>query len=253
MKWTMISAFLIGLAKINSAVADGSDTPELIKRMVENGVELQQTFEVNDVITGYALVEGGEGAILFSIKGTNIVVNGDLLDANGKSLNLELKKEYLKVPEPDFTAALEKIKNETRYFESPKKTKKENSVWVIHDPNCGYCKRAWKFFHVNRWNDFNVNWIPVAALGVTSLEHSALLVGSKDPGTLMNDLANGLRPSKAEIENTKKHHDTVRLNTQTAMKAVNARGTPVIIIQKGDQVSVEYGFNPARIEDILSE
>ena len=44
--------------------ASEKDTPTLIKRLVEGGVELQQVFEINEHLTGYSLIEGTNGMVL---------------------------------------------------------------------------------------------------------------------------------------------------------------------------------------------
>ena len=234
--------------------ASEKDTPTLIKRLVEGGVELQQVFEINEHLTGYSLIEGTNGMVLISVTGTDLVMNGDLLDANGNNMTEVFKTEYLEIPEPDYTAALEILKNDTKYFESPvKSSKKKNSIWVLHDPSCGYCKKAWKYLHVNRWNDYTVNWVPVAALGQTSLEYSAFLLNADSPGKEMTDMINGMKPSEKMIAKAQPFHDQVRRNTSVGMKAFNAKGTPAIIVQNEKGVKVLYGFNEAELKKVMRD
>lgn len=230
------------------------DIPTLIKKLVEGGVELQKVFEINDKLTGYSMLEGTSGMILIGVNGTDLIMNGDLLDSEGKDITKVFREEYLVIPEPDYVAALEKLEKETVYFESPvKSSKKKNSIWVLHDPNCGYCKKAWNYLHVNRWNDYTVNWVPVAALGQSSLEHSALLLNSNSPGADMGDMMKGMRPSKKQIVDAQPHYDQVRINTSIGMDLFNAKGTPVIIVKKDEEVKVIYGFNEAKLKEIMRE
>ncbi len=236
------------------SIAEEDKTPTLVKRLVEKGIELQNTFELTEGVTGYALLDGTEGMVLYSLDGTDLIFNGDIIDKDGKNISDIMKDEYLIIPEPDYTKALADLKEGAKYFESPVKAgKQKNNIFVLHDPNCGYCKKAWSYLHTNRWNNFNINWVPVAALGQSSLENSALLIGHKDPAKLMNNLEKGYKPSRADIEKAKKYHDQVRINTSKGFKAFNAAGTPTIIIEIDGKVQVMRGFIPDRLEKILAQ
>ncbi len=248
----ILTALLFTLVVGQSYAED--NTPTMIKRMIENGIELQNIFELTKGITGYALLNGNEGMVLYSFDGTDLVFNGDIINKDGVNISSAMKKEYLKIPEPDYLAALEMLKKDTKYFESPLKPRNsKKNIYVLHDPNCGYCRKAWSYLHTNRWNEFNVNWVPVAALGEASLKHSALLLGNKNPAALMKKLNLGYKPSNLEVSKVERLYDQVRLNTQKTFKAFGVQGTPAIIIEIDGKVQVLKGFRQSELEDILAQ
>lgn len=60
-------------------------------------------------------------------------------------------------------------------------------VYVIFDPNCGYCQLLYKSLHTFMVpNDLQLRWIPVAIVDATSLGKAAAIMQAKDPKTALD-------------------------------------------------------------------
>lgn len=220
--------------------------PPLIEKLQAEGAKLHESFPVSEHLNGFAMTIGSDPVIVYATKDGKLLFNGALMDNNSKDLTSGFEKKYL--PKPDFSDALSKLESSSGFSTHDKDATK--TLYVLHDPNCPYCKKAFNQIQLaNSRPGIKVKWIPVAALGQSSAEKSAAMLASDNPVQLQRDFDNGYLPPKNE---SIKHMQSVIDNTKL-LKLIGATGTPAFVLAdtvKGETLDVIYGYHPAKIERI---
>lgn len=223
--------------------------PPLLEKLQAEGAKLHNSFYVSEHLNGFAMTIGSDQVIVYATKDGKLLFNGALMDNNSKDLTSDFEKKYL--PKPDFSDSLGKLENSSGFTTHDEQATK--TLYVLHDPNCPYCKKAFNQIQLaSSRPGIKVKWIPVAALGKSSAEKSAAMLASDNPVQLQRDFDNGYLPSKSELNEGAKHIQSVIDNTKL-LKLIGATGTPAFVLAdtaKGETLDVIYGYHPAKIERI---
>ena len=221
--------------------------PPLLEKLQAEGAKLHNSFSVSEHLNGFAMTIGSDQVIVYATKDGKLLFNGALMDNNSKDLTSGFEKKYL--PKPDLSDALGKLESSSGFSTHDEQATK--TLYVLHDPNCPYCKKAFNQIQLaSSKPGIKVKWIPVAALGKSSAEKSAAMLASDDPVQLQIDFDNGYLPSQSELKEGTKHMQSVIDNTKL-LKLIGATGTPAFVLAdtaKGETLDVIYGYHPAKIE-----
>lgn len=244
---------LIGLSMLLfSAAAFASEknivTPELIQNLLDDGAELHKKFQITDNLNGFAMTMGADQRVIYATADGQYMFSGALLNNSSKNMTKEYEKKYL--PKPDYTSAVPALETSAGFLTHDKDA--DRTMYVLHDANCPYCKRAFdQIMSKDHKPGVKVKWIPVAALGQNSLQKGAALLSSIDPVLMQRDFDKGRELNKLEIGGAKKYNQKVSDNTKL-LGLIGASGTPAMVVVNKDKEieSIIYGFRPAQIEKV---
>jgi thiol:disulfide interchange protein DsbG len=225
-----------------SNIAGESDVikvPQLLENMVKEGAIISESWSVDDTLNGFALTVGTDRLIVFGTADGRYVINGSVLDQNANDLTRKFAEKYMPKPQMDSFVSLIR---DSKHIQS-KEPVDGREIFVFHDPNCGYCRRAHSTILENlQIAKTGINWIPVAALGQDSLEKSSVLLKSQNPTKLQQDFNRGYTPSATEVQDAAANQQAVIDNTRL-MKQIGVAGTPAFVVfQDGKIVELIKGF-----------
>lgn len=223
-------------------------TPPMLIQLESEGGIIHNKFKVSDHINGFALTVGMDQLIVYATSDGKHVMNGALLNEKAEDLTPGFAEKY--IPEADLGNVVEKLANSS-YFESHD-VKSKNQLYVFHDPNCGYCKKAWEtIMPYEHKKGTAVRWIPVGALGKDSVEKSAALLNADDPEKLQVDFSRGYRLSDKQIKETSSKTQDV-INNSKLMSFLRLSGTPsMVYVENNKVVKIIKGFKRSEILEIL--
>lgn len=223
-------------------------TPELIQNLLDDGAELHEKFKITDNLNGFAMTMGADQRVIYATADGQYMFSGALLNNSSKNMTKEYEDKYL--PKPDYTSVIPAFETAAGFVTHDKKA--ERTLYVLHDANCGFCKRAFdQIMSKDHKPGVKVKWIPVAALGQNSQHKGAALLSSIDPVRMQRDFDKGRELNKLEIAGLKKYSQKVSDNTKL-LGLIGASGTPAMMVVNKDKEfeGTIYGFRPAQIEKV---
>lgn len=215
------------------------EIPPMLQALEEEGGKIHSRWAVNENLNGFAITIGMDQLVVYATADGKYVLNGSLLDSSANDLTPDYAKKYL--PEPSFDGIVEKL-SESKFISTHDK-KSNRQIYVIHDANCPYCKKAHETIMEQEFTaKAGVRWVPVAALGQDSLEMGAVLLNSKNPMKLQDDFNKGYHPTEKEINSSKDNYQDVMNNTKL-MKFLRIQGTPAfVVVEDGKVQKIIGGF-----------
>lgn len=212
-----------------------ADYPKAIQTVVAKGMKVEKSFPVVSGMTGWLISLNGKYTIVYTSKDNKTLISGALYDEQGNDLTAEYKKKY--IPAPDYSAAYKELKDSSYIVEGKKKNPK-NTIYLIFDPNCPYCHKAWQALQVYEEAGLQVRWIPVAYLSPSSISKAIKMLDAKDrTAAFRNGMQNFAQNRRAPADVLAKDRpETARLikkNSQLMAKfGLNA--TPAFIWKQAD-------------------
>ncbi|HKK06385.1 MAG TPA: thiol:disulfide interchange protein DsbG [Gammaproteobacteria bacterium] len=170
-------ALLAGTALLASA-SSAADYPRAIQALINgSGVKVEKRFPAASGLTGWVVKHQGGYALVFTTADGNTLINGTVVDAQGRNLTAEYINKY--VPKPDYKAAFKKLENTTYVTEGTQHDPK-SVLYVFTDANCPYCHAAWKALRPYQEKGLQVRWVPVAVLRPSSVDKAVAILAAKD-------------------------------------------------------------------------
>jgi thiol:disulfide interchange protein DsbG len=241
---------IVVAATANVAMAEDSkiELPEMLSKLEREGGTIHARFKVSEHLNGFAITVGMDQLIVYATVDGKHIINGSLLNEDAVDLTPEFAEEY--IPELDLSHTLPQIEK-SAYFETHDKNA-NRQLYVLHDANCGYCKRAWKtIMQYEHQKGTAVRWIPVGALGKDSMEKAAALIHSDAPVKLQNDFDRGYTLSEKDKTESSDMGQKAVINTQL-LKFLRITGTPgMILVEDGKVLKIIKGFRRGEVLDIL--
>lgn len=208
-------------------VSSGEQYPAPIESIIDQGVEIIDTFKAPNGMIGYAGMMRGEPLAIYVTQDKQHAIVGTLLDANGENLTVEKMDKLVAGP-----------KNKKAWAEL------ENSAWIADgsddadviiytftDTNCPYCH---KFREAAKpWIDtgkVQLRHILVAILRKSSMDKGATILGSDDPEAMMQ-----------------KHHEVFGKGGVTVDDAAVEKGKVRIQLNTNMMQRLGYGATPTSI------
>lgn len=200
------------------------EVPTMLSYIEGSGGEILAKFKVNDHLNGFAVTINNDRLIVYATADGQYVFNGSLLDSKAEDLTQKMAKKFL--PKVDTVSQVARME-ESSYLVTHKKGA-NRKMYVLHDPNCPYCKVAHETVMSNPQAKVEVRWIPVGALGKNSAEKAAMLL-SNNSMQLQDDYNKGYQLTSSEAAKAEDKMQEVINNTRL-MKFLGISGTPAFII-----------------------
>jgi len=224
--------------------------PKAIQAAVDGGVKVLRSFPAASSLTGWVLSENGHTSLVFTTPDRKTLIAGQLIDENSQDLTARYAEQYL--PKPDHAALLKDLVRAPHVVEGAAKNPK-SVLYVFFDPNCPYCHYTWMALQAYEKVGLQVQWVPVAVLGPTSMPKALAIMAATDKTAAFRKMeeSGGMgKPAPAGF-GAGTHPEltaAVRKNGEL-MEKFGIGGTPGIVWQeKGGKVRMISGM--PRLSDI---
>ena len=237
-----------GVASVEKAKqATGYDLknlPEVLQNAkTTSGLQIQKTFVAQGGLQGWVVKQAADAkeAVVYTTQDGKLLIAGMLLSAQGENLTSKYAEEH--VTKPDYSNAYAAFQKEAAgVLVGDPKAKAE--ILVLFDPNCGYCKVLHRLLAPSiDAGDLRVRYVPVGILGPTSVDKSAALLESAEPGAYITQAVAGT--AVAPKVKSKLAEDKVLANN-ALMQKYGFSGTPAVLYSlkgaKGEAVQVSTGL-----------
>lgn len=225
--------------------------PKPIESIIEQGVEIIDTFDAPAGMMGYAGMMRGEPLAIYVTQDKEHAIVGTLIDAEGVNLTVKVMDELVEGPRAE--RAWKELENSAWVADGPEDA--ERVIYTFTDPNCPYCHKFREA--AEPWiksGKVQFRHILVAILRQSSMDKAATILGSDDSEALMqqhNDSFNqgGIAVDDALLE---KGQVRVQLNTNL-MQRLGFGATPTSFYKdsNGKVQSVQGMPGEDMLEDIM--
>jgi protein-disulfide isomerase len=242
-------AILLSITSSGCLAEEGSIvTPEMLSKLEKEGGVIHEKFKISEHLNGFAVTIGTDQLIVYGTADGKHVMNGSLLDKDANDLTPDFAGDY--IPKPDYTAVLKELED-SHYF-TTHDIKANRQLYVFHDANCGYCKRAWgALMPYKHLKGVEVRWIPVGTRGKDSMIKASALLSSSEPVKLQDDFDNNYRLSEKEVSSASDKGQAAVDNTRL-FKFLRLDGTPsFVLVENGKFIKIVKGFRRGEILEIL--
>lgn len=201
----------------------------------KDGLNVVKRFPSAGGLEGVVLETGGPQHLIAYLTPDGHVVIGSLFDRDGKNLTVEHGEAH--VPAPDYANLWEEAESSAWVAEAAGTDVPAAVVYVFLDPNCAYCKLAWKALQPYRAAGLEIRWMPVAFLAEDSMAKSAQLFAARTPEEVEAHLKGFLAEGAGVVTTTVDPalQEKVEANN-TLMRERGFQGTPVVIYRDADGV-----------------
>ena len=207
------------------------------------GLQIKKTFPAQSGLQGWLVKQSNESreAVIYTTADGDLLIAGMLMTVQGENLTSKYSEEH--IPKPDYSEAFKAFQKDSEYVTlGDKKAKAE--VFVLFDPNCGYCKVIHRLLAPSiDAGELKVHYVPVGILGPTSVDKSAALLESSDPAGYIAKAVSGT--ASADKAKNKATEAKVQANNEL-MRKYGFTGTPAVLYSvkgpKGETVQVSMGL-----------
>jgi thiol:disulfide interchange protein DsbG len=161
-----------------------ANIPPALVAATRTGVVIEKTFPAESGLTGYVLNRNGSYSIVFATPDNKTVINGILIDAQGRNRAPEYEDKH--IPKPDYDALWPVLEKAPVVVTGATGAAVKSVAYAFLDPNCIFCHLAWKAFQPYEKVGLQVRWIPVAFLGPTSASKMAAILQSANAGAALD-------------------------------------------------------------------
>lgn len=198
--------------------------PEPIQHLQNQGLDIVRQFPVGASLLGWVVSFEGRDLVVYTTADGEFLLNGVLLDAQGKDLTQKHQNTWL--PKPDW----DDLQN-SHYITETSQQEQGNSktLYMFFDPNCPFCHLAWLALQPYRQQGLEVRWIPVAYIKPDSRNRAAALLSAsshRQPLLLERNMKEFGQPLP-ELDKTPNDLEREQLQANMdLMQALGINGTP---------------------------
>lgn len=241
----LIAVVVLALA---SATAWGARRfPQQIELAVRGGDKVVRSFPAVSGLTGWVLSRGGHYEIFYTTPDGKTLIDGELIDAQGKDLSEEYDRRY--IPHPGRRKLFAQL-GHTPFVAEGRRRAPVSVLYALFDPNCPYCHLAWKALQPYEKAGLQVRWVPVAYIKPSSVGKAAAILEAKDPLAAFrkNELGYDMRTHDGGIAPFAKPSAAARhqlLADNRIMQKLGASGTPALVWKdRRGKVQLKVGMPP---------
>ena len=217
----------VGVGAVVFTQAKASDYPPAVQHLIDQGVEVEATFDAPGNLTGYAGRAGGQPIVLYATEDREHVLIGNMLNAEGHNLTSAQLDRYL--PEPDIDSAWAELEQATWIAEGGEQP--QRIVYVFDDPNCPFCKALWEASQAYLDDDVQVRHIMVAMVHPTSMGKAARMLAADDQhAAFVEHQENGSQPLAEIPANVRAEIEA----NNALMQSLGAHATPAMFYKDPD-------------------
>ncbi|MBE0507684.1 MAG: thiol:disulfide interchange protein DsbG [Marinospirillum sp.] len=175
---TLLSSFSLQANTPGSSLQQVEQTsvmqlPEPIQHLQNQGLNIVREFPVGASLKGWVVNFEGRDLVVYTTLDGEFLLNGVLLDAQGKDLTQEHQNTWLPKPGWDDLQNSHYITETSQQEQGDSKT-----IYMFFDPNCPFCHLAWLALQPYRLQGLEVRWIPVAYIKPDSRNRAAALLSA---------------------------------------------------------------------------
>lgn len=239
------TAIVAGLGVATAAAVQSTQGyPKVIEQAVGAGMSVVKSFPAASGLTGWVLSQGGRHSVVYTTADKKTLLAGVLIGEDGANLSTTYEEQYL--PQPDFSAAYQKLGKAAFVTEGTLSAAK-NTIYVFVDPNCPFCNYAWRALQPYEAAGLQVRWIPVATLGPTSMPKALEVMAAADRTAAFRKMeANHGKPWTPAGKVSEASHPALAAaitKNGELMEAFGIQGTPGIVWRdKQGKVQVKAGM-----------
>lgn len=227
-----------------SLPATGAENyPKVLQPAISSGLKVVKQFPAASGLTGWVLSQGGQYSLVYTTADKKTLVAGTVIGENGENFSAKYEEKY--IPKPDFSSAFLQLDKASYVVEGAKTPK--STIYVFVDPNCPYCHFLWQALQPYEAAGLQVNWIPVATLGPTSMPKAIEVLAAKDRATAFRQMEQNhgkpWSPSKHTSENAQPVIAAAVRKNGLLMAEFGLAGTPGVVWRdKQGKVQVTSGM-----------
>lgn len=216
---------------VPQAAAKSIDIPAPLRLAVATGLKIVTSFPAKDGLTGWVLSRGpGQSMVVYAPPGGDVVVAGNMLDAQGHNLSEEYLQKY--APKPDYSKYWSDIQKAKGFYSGPAPSPSaKGALYVFEDPNCPYCHLIWQNLKPLEAKGLTVHWIPVAFEAPDSANKAAAILSSRNPSEVNDKWQEQFRQPDPALTNFKVSPEmdaSLKANLKL-MASLGMNGTPAIV------------------------
>ena len=239
--------------KASAAPQKSIDVPPPLRLAVETGLKIVTSFPAKDGLTGWVLSRGpGQNMVVYSPAGGDVVIAGNMLDAQGHNLSMEYLKQY--GPKTDFNKYWPDLVKAKGFTSGPVAKDAKGALYVFEDPNCPYCHLVWQSLQPLQAKGLTVHWVPVAFEAPDSANKAAAILSARNPEQANDEWQKQFRQPDAKLSNFKVSPEmdaSLKANLKL-MAELGLNGTPGLVWKDASgKVHSQDGLpNLAQLQDI---
>ena len=225
--------------------------PAPIESIIEQGVEIIDTFEAPNGMIGYAGMMRGKPLAIYVTKDKQHAIVGTLIDAEGINLTVDIMDELVEGPKAE--RAWKELENSAWVADGSDDA--PVVIYTFTDPNCPYCHKFREA--ADPWikaGKVQFRHILVAILRQSSMDKAASILGNANPEAMMQKhhdqfSQGGVQINQKAIE---KGQVRVQLNTNM-MQRLGFGATPTSFYkdENGNIKSVQGMPPESMLEDMM--
>lgn len=214
-----------GLA--DEAMTTALETPEPIKNLENQGLEVVRSFPVGQSLMGWVVTFDGKDLIVYTTVDGEYLINGIVMDAQGVDLTEEHQRSWLPRPEWHDLETAYYLTEPSLKSSSDGQLETSTYLYVFFDPNCPFSQLAWLALQPYREAGAEIRWIPVAYLKPDSRNRAAALLDAEQPDELLAlNMENFGQPNEAlDVAIESRHREQLQANMDL-MQGMGINGTP---------------------------
>jgi thiol:disulfide interchange protein DsbG len=210
-------------------------TPPALQLFQKKGGTIGQSFIGPDGLTGWVVSYQGKNFIVYTTSSGNYVINGELVDRDGKDLTSEYAQRY--VAPPDLSKIVAALQQDQALVDEG--DAKAAPLYVFADPNCSYCNHLWNDLRpFVQAGQVRVHWAMVSFLKQSSAGRATAILAAKDRlAALTQDES---KFDKADEEGGIPAQDPMPAEVRAALVAhgnemgdAGGQGTPLLVFRTG--------------------
>ncbi|WP_347557010.1 thiol:disulfide interchange protein DsbG [Robbsia sp. KACC 23696] len=174
----------------NATSTDHAALPPALQTAIDrNSLKLIKVFPAAGGLTGYVVSQGpGKNVVVYSTDSHQVLITGQLIDAQGKDLSAGYAAQYgVKLNLDQFGKAVEDAPAVVEGAQGGAHPVK-STVYVFMDPNCIFCHLTWKALQPYEQAGLQVRWIVMGFLKPDSFGKAAALMQAKDGAAALKKL-----------------------------------------------------------------
>lgn len=246
-------AFPVISALFIHAPAFAQSSQTAIDVLKDQGVEVVHEFDAPMNLKGYIGDTGAEHITFYSTGDDKHLIFGTMI--NDKGENISERMVHSKVIAPKLEAAWERIENS--YWVQDGYAGEQPVLYTFTDPNCPYCALFRE--QMNPWvesNDIQLRHIMVGIIAEDSMEKSAVILKSVNPGELLLRQQKTLREGGIIVDETlvSEGYADVKENNRL-MDDLGFGGTPITVYKdsNGNIQIIQGVLGQAQIDTLIKE
>lgn len=235
--------------------------PPLLEGITQSGNRISATFDTAmPGIQGWVIESTNPrdpAHIIYSFADGKHGFSGAYLSLNAERNieNLSIGYHQTHAPKPKIDSFWGEIEKSTWVADGAQGEQVKKVIYGFFDANCIYCHLSWLAFEPYMKQGLQVRWLPVSALGKSSMDKAITMLDAENPAALMrqgHETWEALGPSEAFPVNpgafkNEAHRAAIEKN-DALMQRMGLSGTPAFVFKdEQGQMQVYPGFPPLSV------